>query len=817
MDLKITESRQEIPGVKEVSKHSIFESVVTAKKVSITKVVDIQSYDSKKCKRISLNGVWKRMADRGSLEEKPKNISFNDFDWPDVMVPDNYGLDGELQRFYDPVWYRRTFRAKSGPYYSLVFQGVDYLAEVWLNNVYLGMHEGYFAPFQFDITQLIKDKNYLVVKVQDPCEFLDPSKTITGHFKKNIKGTMNYHDSRPGGMPGFPSPKWSSQWGQSLTTGGITQAVFLKQTGFVRIDSIFVTPLNDNLLHIAIICINHEEKSNVKFNCFINEKDNKNIYEFAINAELEKGANRIDFELADFKLKKWKVFSPDNPNSIYYQLKIEAVHDKTLLDSETVPFGIRNFELEPEKWSFKLNSKDIFIKAVNYIPIQHFSKSDLNFYLTDMKLIQEGNLNSIGIHAHIQARECYQAADDKGILVFQDFPLQWTYDSSTKTNPEFREKACKQIAEMVYLLYNHPSVVYWCCHNEPPYIFGSIKEPDPVDDRDNQILDQMLKKTVQAIDKTRFVHHASGTGGDLHIYNGSLNGGSIYGCRKSIKSKSGFVSEFGFWTIADTAEKWGEVGWPPDDDELIRWSSRLSFFGSTATFIGHPKYYKNRKDWYSVSQLYGAFLAKYQTEFFRSHKGKPFTGIRWHFFSDWWGYAGGGLVDKDRIKKLPYLWYKNACRPVILIADLKFTIFPPNHELEIPILAVNDLLKDVELKWSYKLVEVNGSRIIAGDTKAALLGGTGAPCRKNHKIVFPLADEKVIETIIIKEGNNTIEKNSILILDTLKFKTPNKDNCSFSILLIWDYLNNLNQKNWVHFIVGDINSKMKPGLHIISK
>ncbi|MHA1378387.1 MAG: glycosyl hydrolase 2 galactose-binding domain-containing protein [Candidatus Helarchaeota archaeon] len=213
MNLKITESRQEIPGVKEVSKHSLFESVVNAKIVSSIKVVDVQSYDLKKCKRISLNGVWKRMADRGSLEEKPKNINYDDFVWSDVMIPDNYGVDGQLQRFYDPVWYRRTFRVQPESNYSLIFQGVDYFAEVWLNGVYLGIHEGFFAPFQFDITKLIGEKNYLAVKVQDPCEHLDPSKTITQHFKKYIKGTMNYHDSRPGGLPGSFSPKWDSKWG----------------------------------------------------------------------------------------------------------------------------------------------------------------------------------------------------------------------------------------------------------------------------------------------------------------------------------------------------------------------------------------------------------------------------------------------------------------------------------------------------------------------------------------------------------------------------------------------------------------------------
>lgn len=812
MNLKVVQSQKHIPSVKEISDHSIFESIIKAKQVKKIKIINIQNYESKKSQKISLNGAWKRKADMGEFEENPEKVTFNDFNWSDVMVPDNFGLDGELQRHYDAVWYRRKFRVEKGPFYSLIFQGVDYFADVWLNDTYLGRHEGYFAPFQFDITNLIEDKNYLVVKVQDPCESLDPSKNIIKHFKKYIKGTMNYHDSRPGGLPGSLSHKWSSKWGQSLTTGGITQSVILKQTLSIRIDSIFITPINYDLIHIALICVNNKKAEQIKFNFFIKDKQEQLLYSFAISVELEEGANRIDLNISNFILQKWNPISPDQPNSIYYKLLIEAIQNNALSDEETVIFGVRKFEVDPTNWSFKINDKPIFIKAVNYIPIQHFSLANLFFYLKDMDLIQEANLNSIGIHAHIQAKDCYHATDEKGILVFQDFPLQWAYDSSINTNPEFREKACKMAAEMVYLLYNHPSVVYYCCHNEPGYIFVPNREPDPIDDRDNQVLDKMLKETIEAIDRTRFVHLASGIGGDLHVYEGSLGGGSIYSFRKR---KSGFVSEFGFWTIADTALKWGDVGWPPDEDELIQWSSRLGFFGSTATFIGHPKYYSSRMEWYKSSQLYGAFLAKYQTEYFRGNKSDPYNGIRWHFYSDYWGFAGGGLVDKDRIKKLPYYWYQRACRPIIMIADLKNTMIAPNTELEIPIIVVNDYNKKIQIKWQYKLIEVRGSQIIVGDPKAAILGATGASCKANHKIVFPLENEEIIQDILEKEGINEIEANSTKKLDILKFKTLNDKNRSYTIELNWEYLDK-QESNWSHFLVGDINTKPKPGLHIIS-
>jgi len=204
-----------------------------------------------------------------------------------------------------------------------------------------------------------------------------------------------------------------------------------------------VTPLNYKQLHVAIICVNLQTKKEMNFNFHLLDKKDKIINSFAISTNLEEGANRIDLEISNFNLEKWNIVSISNSRSNYYKLKVDAIENEVLQDTETVPFGIRKFEINPNNWSFRLNDEPVFIKAVNYIPIQHFSKADLSFYLKDMKLIQDANLNSVGIHAHIQPYECYEAADEMGILTFQDFPLQWSYDSSIKTNPGFREKACK--------------------------------------------------------------------------------------------------------------------------------------------------------------------------------------------------------------------------------------------------------------------------------------------------------------------------------------------------------------------------------------
>ena len=55
----------------------------------------------------------------------------------------------------------------------------------------------------------------------------------------------------------------------------------------------------------------------------------------------------------------------------------------------------------------------------------------------------------------------YDQADERGMLVWQDLPLQWGYARSV------RKQAVRQARKAVEILGHHPSVAIWCGHNEP--------------------------------------------------------------------------------------------------------------------------------------------------------------------------------------------------------------------------------------------------------------------------------------------------------------------------------------------------------------
>jgi hypothetical protein len=172
----------------------------------------------------------------------------------------------------------------------------------------------------------------------------------------------------------------------------------------------------------------------------------------------------------------------------------------------------------------------------------------------------------------------------------------------------------------------------------------------------------------------------------VHSYAGSLNGGNLYGVSDL---PAWLVSEYGFWTAGPQVEKFGDAGWPPTPDQMREWVSRLSFIGSTTGFAGMPDRYDSLRAWADATEVYGAALAKHQTEWFRIHRGAPFMGYRWHFWADWWGYAGGGLVDVEREPKARYAAFRDATRPVLVTARTERSVYEPG-EVRLPVFVIND-------------------------------------------------------------------------------------------------------------------------------
>src|ERR687893_1417908 len=94
--------------------------------------------------------------------------------WAPVRVPGHWQLEDAFAAYEGIVLYRCRFAHRASPAgttFSLMFGGVYYSARVWLNGIHLGEHEGYFAPFEFDVTDVIVvGDNEVLVEVCSPEE-----------------------------------------------------------------------------------------------------------------------------------------------------------------------------------------------------------------------------------------------------------------------------------------------------------------------------------------------------------------------------------------------------------------------------------------------------------------------------------------------------------------------------------------------------------------------------------------------------------------------------------------------------------------------
>jgi len=115
----------------------------------------------------------------------------------------------------------------------MCFKGVDYKASLFVNGNYCGSHEGFFAPFEFEISKKAKiGQNTILVKVEN-----DYTTTTTSDDKNNsIQGNKIYAASGPG----YDDPV--SGWHHCPAGMGIYQDCFLESRSTLHINDIFVRP-----------------------------------------------------------------------------------------------------------------------------------------------------------------------------------------------------------------------------------------------------------------------------------------------------------------------------------------------------------------------------------------------------------------------------------------------------------------------------------------------------------------------------------------------------------------------------------------------
>jgi len=350
-----------------------------------------------------------------------------------------------------------------------------------------------------------------------------------------------------------------------------------------------------------------------------------------------------------------------------YQVKIRIEAEKGKTELAQL-FGIRKIEID-KNWNWYLNNKPIFPRGTNIIPTQWLAEYTKEKIKKDIELLKEANVNAVRVHGHITREEFYSKCDEEGILIWQDFALQWGYEDSD----EFIAEACSQIEDMVNFLFNHPCIGVWCCHNEPT-------------DTNREKLDFVLYQKVSSLDSTRYVNIASDE--CFHPYPGWY-----YGDYREFSGLPGkpFINEFGAQalpSLESLKEMFSpEELWPP---KWKKWAYHDFQYDQTFNVAKIDKG-KNIEEFIKNSQEYQARLLKYAIEHYRLAKFKEITGIFQFMFVDCWPGITWSVVDHKRIPKKGYYALKNAYQPVLPILKMRREIILEGEkELKGALYVIND-------------------------------------------------------------------------------------------------------------------------------
>ena len=586
---------------------------------------------------LSLNGRWRftqlaeSTLDKRSIPLKTPKTRF-------IEVPSNWYLQGE--DFAGEALYEREFEVshlKKGQAAFLRFKGADYFLKAELNGHLLGNHEGYFQTFDFAATTALRDQNHLKVWVESPKE----NRKVWPHDKHLIKGIFNHHDARPG--------SWDIEHGQDHNSGGlwngvellIVDHVFLKRQ---QVDSVLLKN-GQAVVNLKLVLVNVAESGtydievDFKGEGFADKaKTKKNVY-------LQRGQTEVHISQTFKKPRLWWTWDQGQPNLYKASIFIRNSETGHAVEKSELRFGIRQIQVTPE-WKFLLNGRQFFPRATNIIPTQWLSEYTVDKAKRDVQMMKEANLNGVRVHAHVNREEFYAACDEAGLFVWQDFALQWSYEATDA----FIRNACRQVKDMVKLLYNHPSIIVWCCHNEPSF---NKDELDPV-----------LARAVKEEDDSRFVDTQSDF--RYHPYPGWYwEDSTIKDAFGAIGPDTTFFSEFGAQALpcVETLKKTFSKKelWPPD------WKAwALHDFQYHQTFnVAQVEMGKTLQEFVTNSQEYQAWLLKEYIQSFRLKKYKPMNGYFQFMFVDCWPSITWSVVDYFRKPKEGYRALQTASQPLL--------------------------------------------------------------------------------------------------------------------------------------------------------
>jgi len=392
---------------------------------------------------MNLNGEWEyAIRDKGLAE--PAQYEGK------ILVP--FAIESSLSGVQKDVtekqelWYKRTFTvpaAWKGKNVKLNFGAVDWLADVFVNDILIGTHQGGYTPFSFDITPFLTGNGAqkLVVRVWDP--------TSKG-FQPRGKQVLDPN----------------SIWYTAVT--GIWQTVWLEPVAANHVTAVKSIPnIDAGIVEVTIQTADCQSNDLVEVTVLDAGK--------AISTAKGLAGKKLRLPIANPKL-----WSPETP--VLYTMKISLLRAGKAIDEVSSYTAMRKISTRRDANGIvrmQLNNKDYF----HYGPLDQgwwpdglYTAPTDEALLFDIKKTKDFGFNMIRKHVKVEPARWYYHCDREGILVWQDMPSgdlgnqwaprQYNGGSDKKRSPESVANYYQEWKEIMDLCISNPCVVVWVPFNE---------------------------------------------------------------------------------------------------------------------------------------------------------------------------------------------------------------------------------------------------------------------------------------------------------------------------------------------------------------
>jgi len=585
------------------------------------------------------------------------------------LIVDPFFSDNELKLGWitECDWVYQTkfdFYDNTNKNVNLVFEGVDTVGEIYLNDRKLGNTDNMFLTYSFNVKNILKQKNNLLkVIIKSPVRYAKQQEEKYGKLPVALNSSRVYIRKA--------QYSFGWDWGPTFPTSGIWRKVYLREWSNAKIDSlVFNTKkLGKNYADVEVV-IRVETHSSKNILLLVSLSDGDNVYEKKITVQETK-----EYRVA-FKIKEPKLWYPNGEGDQHlYLLRAKIFDDDNeILDEVERKVGIRTIELilkekETSTFKFRINSRDIYCKGVNWIPADSFlpevSQKKYSYLLS---LAKQANINMVRVWGGgiYENDEFYRLCDELGLLVWQDFMFAC---GAYPENNEFIANVRKEVTQNVLRFQHHPCLALWCGNNENEWIWFQEQKISSKKMTGYKIYHNVIPKILNKVDPDRPYWQSSPFGNEddpNSFKSGNTHQWKIWSMwidYEEVKDdKSLFVTEFGFQGPAnkDTFEKYLSKKNRTFSDKIfehhnkqIEGPERIIRFLS-----GHLPIKTEWDDYLYLTQLNQAFALKTCLEYWRTN-GRTNGSIIWQL-NDCWPVTSWSIIDSDIKPKIAYHFVKNA-------------------------------------------------------------------------------------------------------------------------------------------------------------